>query len=280
LLVLAGRAFALGPVLPDYLPADTKVVIGINLRHLIDSPLGKELSAHATALPIPAELPGLDFLHDVDEILIATNAAGQNAPALLVLKGRFQGPSVQTDPKHPGMTLAILDANSAIGGETALVQAAMERRGKGATFAAMEARIAPLVTHYDLWGAGRVDSGEEFSFGASLQEGLEVAGEVRFNSPAQMKQITEMLKPFEEMLKAQAGSASKVSIQTQGMTLKVSMKIPEEELKKAMEAQKDAIMGTLASQFQPKPKPPKTEGKILTDQKGNTLRVVLPGGGR
>src|SRR5579883_2547339 len=46
-LLLAAPAFthagyALGPLLPDFLPADTKLVIGIQVRRIIDSPLGKE----------------------------------------------------------------------------------------------------------------------------------------------------------------------------------------------------------------------------------------------
>lgn len=284
-LLLAGPAFALGPVLPDYLPSDTKVVIGVNLRRILDSPMGKELAAKAVKLA-PQTLADIDFLKDVDELLIATNAVGQNPSGLLVMKGRFKGPAVLTDPKNPNATFAILDETSAIAGESALVNAAIASRGKGATFPAIETRIAPLLNRYDVWGAGRVESGEEFSFGAALQQGLDLMAEIRMSSASEMAKLMETIKPFQAMLKAQTG-ASKFNFQTQGRTLKVSVSIPEEELKKAIVTQKAALTDTLMRQFAamtpaaapvPPPKPPRTEGQILKDSRGDTLRVMLPGG--
>jgi hypothetical protein len=286
--MLEGPAVALGPVLPDFLSADTKVVIGIQLRHLLDSPYIKGLALNATSLP-QTKFGSLDILKDVDEVLVATDA-GENASALLVLKGRFGSPSVQEDPAHAHMLLAILDSTTAIAGDAALVRAAMAKRGKGSPpLPEMEARIGELMSHYDIWGigdhvpktkqAGQMDSIDGFSFGAALQKGLDLTGSVHLRTAADVQKLNAMLAPIQAMLTAQK-SASKFDAHMEGSTLRVSLFVPEEELKKGIEAQKQAFISgfTSALQRQTAPPKPKEEGKILTDARGDTVSVKLPGG--
>ena len=292
--LLAVPGFALGPVLPDFLPPDSKVVIGIQLRRVMESPIGKSLAAHAVSIPQTKVggidfAKGMDFLKDVDEVLVAASGT-QSQTALLVLKGRFQAPAVLEDPQNSHMLLTILDASTAIAGDADLVRAAMSRRGKGARVpASLEARVAPLAARYAVWGVGNgVDTIDGFWFGADLSQGLDVNAEMQLHSAADVEKFNQMLKPFQAMLRAQTG-ASKFDLRMQGRTLRVSLLIPQAELEKAIEAQKQALTSMILQQMAPPqmtppqmtplPTPkPKDPGQILKNEKGDTVSVRLPGG--
>src|ERR1035441_3072399 len=97
-LLFAVRAVpAADAALTDLFPAGTKVVLGINLRSVVESPLGqavaaqtqKQVQSQAAAadwLKL-ASLAGFDPLRDIDEVLVATNGEGQN-PASFIGAGR------------------------------------------------------------------------------------------------------------------------------------------------------------------------------------------------
>src|ERR1022692_3023788 len=95
--LLAVRAIpAADRSLTDFFPAGTKVVFGINVRKVAESPLAQagltqakaQVQAQAAAadwLRI-ASLAGFDPLRDIDEVLVATN------------RGRAKTPSIFTGP--------------------------------------------------------------------------------------------------------------------------------------------------------------------------------------
>ena len=278
-LFVAVPAFALGPVLPDFLPADTKVVIGIHLRRVMESPLAKSAALHAVKLP-ETKVGDIDFMRDVDDILIAASSA-ENNEALFVMKGRFTPRPILSDPRMPKMLLAVLDSSTAIAGDAELVRAAMARRGKGALPpASLETRAAALANKYDVWGAGgQVDPVDTFSFGADFSQGLDIIGEVRLRNATDMDKINQMLKPFEAALRQQSGS-SKVNFQVQGRTIRITLSVPQAELEKAIEKQKQAFTAAILQQMSPRLKitpKPKDPGQIVKDDKGDTVSVRLPG---
>src|ERR1039458_6098819 len=100
-LLLAVRAVpAADTALADFFPAGTKIVFGINVRKVAESPLAQaglaqakaQVQAQAAAadwLKL-ASLAGFDPLRDIDEVLVATNAEGQNPPSLIVVRGRSE----------------------------------------------------------------------------------------------------------------------------------------------------------------------------------------------
>jgi hypothetical protein len=297
-LLLAGSGWAADMVVPDFIPADTKVVIGIQLRRVLDSPLGVNLSADA-AKATTTKLAGIDFLKDVDEVLIVSNSASQKATGLMVLKGRFRavpgksyhGTPILEEPSQSDALIGILDESTAIAGEVEQVHAAIDGRGRGtAVAAALSARIQLLASRYDVWGvadhlpetaqAGQIDSIDGFTFGAAVRQGLDLTAEIHLRSQADAAKMTESLKMIDAMLKAQSG-ATKFSAEAKDGTLRLSLMVPEAELKKAIDAQKAAIAAGMAQQMRqpvlPKPKP-KPEGKIVTDGRGDTVQVTLPGG--
>lgn len=287
--------WAAGQPLPDFIPADTRVVIGIELRHILDSSLVRSLSGEAAKLPA-FQFGGVDFAKDVDQLLVVSNGAGQNAPGLLIARGRFHpgrgntyhGVPLAGGPERSGGLIAVLDESTAILGEADQVHAAIDRRGRGAgTAAALAARVQDLAGRYDIWAlgdhlpqtgqAGPADAVDAFSFGASIRDGLDIAAEIHLRSAADAEKVTAPLKIIEAMLKTQAGS-SRFNLQTKDGVIQVSLFVPEEELKKGIQSKRAAIAAALQNGISlPKPR---SEGRIQTDARGDTVSVTLPGGPR
>lgn len=298
---LAGAAPPADGVLPGFIAPDTRVVFGIQLRHILDSPLGKSLTSGAGKFSVP-ELAGLDLMRDVDELLVATNAEGDNPPGLLVLLGRFhpaRGKSYHNVPVIETSTagaslIAFLDESTAIAGKPSDVHAAIDHPGQGSSAAAgFSARAGELAGRYDVWAIGshlpntghgeQVDAVDGFSFGAALGEGLAITADIHLRSEADAGKIESSLRLFEAVLQAQSkSSATRFSLEAKGATIQLSLFVPETELKKAIDTQKAAIAaafttGMAAAQRKPAA-PPKPQAKILTDAKGDTVQVTLPGG--
>jgi hypothetical protein len=173
LLALAATRFA-HAALPDFLPVETKVVFGLSLRGLIDSPLlaGLGDAKTTTAKFMPGPLAGIDPLKDIDSFFVATAGQGDNPPALIVVRGRFaqqvlpagtkiyKGVAIFEDTKTPNGSFALLDAGTLIGGDLAMVRAAIDRRGQPSRLApALVERVRALESRYDLWGVGELPQG-------------------------------------------------------------------------------------------------------------------------
>lgn len=294
-LLLAGSAWAADTALPRFVPADAKVVMGVHLRKILDSPMGKNFSKGAVTPALP-QFGGVDFLKDVDEVTLVTNGTDQKSPSLFVLKGRFHQLAgaryhdvpVMTVPDKPDQLLAVLDETTALGGDAAMVHAAIDHRNKPASNAALAARIADFSGRYDFWGvgdhlppnkdAGEMDSVDGFSFGATLRDGLQMGVDFHLRRGATSEKTMSALQLLAGMLKSQSG-ASKIDFSAKRDSIKVAIAIPEAELRRAMEAQKASLTKTVTgpltlSQPKPAPKP----GSVQTDEKGNTFRLTLPGG--
>jgi len=310
LLLIPRSGPAAGAALADYLPPDTKLVLGIVVRPAIATlaqGLGPELLAQASALLAQTPLAGFDPLKDLDEVLIATSGKGNNPPALAVLRGRFDVERLGRNAAwyrdalmlkgavgQDGV-LALLDSSTALAGDAALVRAAIDRRGQGAdTVPAWAARIDELRGRYIVWGIGEgleglpgqpvapggMDSLDRFEFGVAFAHGMELTAELHFRSP----QDADKLNAFLSLVQAapQAGGA-RFDMQSLNGTLRFSVAVPEEELKKQMAAfQRGFQQSAALSPFGGKPaaasKPPAPpEGKIVTGSQGDTLTVTLPG---
>src|ERR1035438_2652061 len=175
-LLFAVRAVpAADAALTDLFPAGTKVVLGINLRSVVESPLGqavaaqtqKQVQSQAAAadwLKL-ASLAGFDPLRDIDEVLVATNGEGQNPPSLIVASGRFDVARLagggEVSYGVPGMggdkptdgVVALLNASTALAGDRPTVLATLDHLGNGAQIdPALAQRIAAARGRYDIWG--------------------------------------------------------------------------------------------------------------------------------
>ena len=94
LLAALRFAAAADSSLAAYFPSNTKAVVGVNVRGLIDNPMFgdavAEIRAKSAGLLAQTPLAGFDPLKDLDEILFATSGQGDNPPAIAVLRGRFE----------------------------------------------------------------------------------------------------------------------------------------------------------------------------------------------
>ena len=163
--------------LQDYLPPDTKVVMGLRVRALTESSLFQETGTQQRKTLTESwtkltAVTGFDPLRDIDEVLLTSPADRENAPALVVLRGRFNldrlgagaelyhGVAIQGGGKKGSGVLALLDATTALAGEAPVVKAAIDRRGQPVAYdGALVARVASLRERFDLWGTGERPQG-------------------------------------------------------------------------------------------------------------------------
>ena len=308
LALLAARLAS--AAVPDFLPPDTKIVIGISLRGLLDSPLVKGIAAGGKmttkAMFAGSPLAAIDPLKDVDDVIIASTGAGNNPPALLVARGRFgdkllpadaktyNGVAIFEDAKTPNASFALFDPGTLVAGDLKLLHAAIDQRGQSSALPqALTARIAELEGRFDAWGAGEIPQGLEtsaidrFDFGVSMRKGLEVTGQMHVRSTKDAEKLMEMVRFFEAMFaagqKKAAASGVKFDLRSEHQTVKLSLYVPEEELKKSIDAQKTnlltAFMGQAMGATPAKPVAivaPPAPGRITTDQRGDTVNVTLP----
>ena len=295
----AVRLLAAGDPALDLLPANTKVVFGMRVAAIVQSPLFNDAGEDARKLSEQwlkvAAITGFDPLHDIDEVLIGTSADNEKAPALLVVRGRFdlermgagaaryRGVALLGQARGASGVLALLDASTALAGDAAAVRAAIDRRGQGAARqgvplgAALAERVQSLRDQFDLWGIGErpegfvpptgknegLDSMDRFELGIRISKGFELNAEMHARS-------------------AKDG------------TVRLSLAISEEALKKAIAEQRAAASApkaapafTLTPPTTPAPTPAPAAGPpVITftdasgpapENKGGTNVFVLPG---
>src|SRR5579885_2690346 len=95
LLAAAMLARAAATVPADLSPPGTRVLIGLSLGSLRESPLLKGfLSGHGKAVVTAGAaitLAGIDPLRDIDTIILASTGADQTATGVAIVRGRFAG---------------------------------------------------------------------------------------------------------------------------------------------------------------------------------------------
>jgi hypothetical protein len=296
--------------LPDFLPPDTKVMIGVRLRAIVSSQMFQSVASQAVAAGSDwmtvASMIGFDPLKDIDEIFIASPADRQNAPALAIVRGRFDverlskgakryhGIPLLAGGKGPDSLIALLDASTAIAGDAESVHGAIDRRGKTAISPAMAARVEILRGKYDIWGAGEVPKGvvppagaqapglesvDRFEFGLQLTHGIDASAELHARSAKDLEKLAGSLQFFKSAMASQQGqaaSAVKLETHVEGNTLKISLKVPEEEMRKAMLARAAAPSRPVVART-PTPAVPAAAPAQVKDGNGDTVLLTLPG---
>lgn len=328
-LVVAARAVPAAS-LTDFFPPQTKVVIGIHVRSIRDSAGMQDLIAQsqtegtawlAQQLKIPS-LANFDPLRDIDEVLLASTAEGQNPPCLIVVSGRFdlailgKGASRYRDVPLLGATdasgvLALLDANTILAGDLALVRDAIDRRGQSSeSDADLAARIASMRGRYDVWGLGDhleslkpaqgtngLDGIDRFQFGMAISHGMELTAEFHAKTAQAAQQISSTLQMLQLAMQAQpSGAATKFEMKSNNGTVTVSLAIPEAELKKAVQTHATSLPqasarqaaqptiatrpATIAAPVYAAPasskRAPAAAPQVI-DSEGNTIILTLPG---
>src|SRR5688572_12877223 len=224
-LMIAFRlAAAADASLATYFPPDTKAVVGIRLRPLIDAGLFQ--GAKTSNLFEKTPLAGFDPLKDLDEILIGTNGVGEKPPAIMVLRGRLPLEQLSRDAvrykdiailesrEHPQGIVALIDGTTAIAGEPDQVRAAIDRIGQS-TLAepSWVTRMETLRGSCAIWGFGEgldtvgapgdLSSIDRFEFGVALDRGLRLAAEFHVRTPEAAEKMAASLKMIEVMMQGQ-----------------------------------------------------------------------------
>jgi hypothetical protein len=267
--LLAAQLVAAGDFASELFPANTKVVIGIRVAGIVNSPLFQDVGTDAKKLSEDwlklVALTGFDPLHDIDEVLIASPADNEKATALLVVLGRFDLARMGAGaPRYHGIAivgagkenkgvLALLDANTVLAGDTAAVHAAIDRRGQGSALdSALTARLQSLRERFDVWGTGerpegfvaptgkneQLDSLDRFQFGVRISKGFELDAELHSRTPKDAEKLAASLQLIKAMMSGQDQLAPKIDVQVMDGTVKISLAISEEGLKKVMAARR------------------------------------------
>jgi hypothetical protein len=157
-------------------PADSDVLIGINLKQIRESDFGKLIAGQAAAADNSEfkafTVNGFNPLLDLDEVLIA-GPAKQKPEALVMLRGRFDAAKLSKLAAAGGMqgadyhgvrilakpgqqqgfsALAVVDPTLIVGGNEASVRAFVDRHGEGpGPSAAIAAKAAEAYKANDIW---------------------------------------------------------------------------------------------------------------------------------
>lgn len=176
-LFASGLAIAADVRLLELLPADTKVVAGLDASRIKGSAFGQFLLSQ-----VPENHPdfgkmialtGFDPRRDLQEVVLATQGDPDRKSGLLVAKGAFdaarimgliradgqaiesyKGVEIAAGRRHGSQTFAFLDNSLAIAGDIDSVRGAIDRRGQPASLdSALAGKVNQVSTSQDAWAA-------------------------------------------------------------------------------------------------------------------------------
>jgi len=183
LLLAAVALAAVDPALLDLAPPETTILMGIQVRAALATPLGRlafeQMQSTATGPGLPgrvlqdfAAATGFDLKADLQEILIGTDGNRTSGGAnVVLLRGAFDparftafaakaGLPISTVTKSPvveidaGTSVAFLDSTSAVLASPGLLTSVLERRNGGTHVSAALARRAQIASNTgELWFA-------------------------------------------------------------------------------------------------------------------------------
>jgi hypothetical protein len=342
LLLSAGALVAADPPFAEYVPADTKILIGVEVRTIMISDWGKALveqmkSASGDAWTKELPLKGFDPLQDVDQVWIASSSVDQKASPLVILRGRFDKshlpaaigryhavPLIPLDAKREHL-MALMDPYTIFSGDRATVERAIDRRGLKSVDAHLATASTALCSRYWVWavadgldGVSAAKSATQglegvsgFEFGLSVNRDLDVAAQLHMRTAQDAQKMSALVAMLQAAAKGQPNGASQMNVESHltDKTLDVSLRVPEDELRRAWDQQRAVIAQSLSQlpqqiaaaragkPFSPIAVPPQTtaaapgpanasqarhapvarQSRILVDEDGNTVQVTLPG---
>jgi hypothetical protein len=118
---------------------------------------------------------------------------------------------------------------------------------------------------------------DRFEFGVRITKGFELGAEIHARSPKDADKMAASLQLIQAMMSAQAEPAPKIDVQVNAGTIKISLAISEEGLKKMMAARRGAATHVIDRAGPPvivssESTPSAPDGKV-----SGTSVFVLPG---
>lgn len=176
-LFLVAQGIAQSPPLADQpwrlIHPDATALIGANVRGIRESAVGQSLgSAFQKSSFGMFNFPGLEFLSDIDNVLISspgqkTPGAKGNPPFLIILTGHFPPDHVQTvlhgqhrpyhgidiyPPSGDGnASMALIDESTLMIADGSSLEAAIDRRRASTNSSALLKRATSLASANDAW---------------------------------------------------------------------------------------------------------------------------------
>ena len=173
--VTAALSAGADPQLVSLAMPDAQVMAGVNVEQAKTTPFGQyvlsQVQPNDPHLQEVIDLTGFDPRRDVRELLVASPGTGDHKSGLAVARGSFdiakivaaakdkkaiveqyRGVTVISDPKQNG-SFAFPDTTLVIAGPSAIVKAALDRRGSTASSIspALAAKVNELSTTQDAW---------------------------------------------------------------------------------------------------------------------------------
>ena len=273
----AGCAVAADVSLSELAPPGTDVVVGVNVRGLLNSPLAAEIGApeHELAAQMTASrnLIGFDPFKDLDQAWLLMAGTDAKAPALVVVRGRFDVEQlgrgarrykdipVLGDAKGGEAVIGFINGEMAVIGEPVQVEAAIDRIGSAPHLdAELKDRIEVAASRYEVWGIGELPEGvkvaagggspssiDRFMFGLALRQGLGVTAEVHAHSTEDAAKMTAVLSMLDAALKSQKSVAGvTLDVQSENGTFRIGLTVPETVLRQTIKEQRASLVASLS----------------------------------
>ena len=199
LVLAAATCFAADPALVRMLPANAKAVVGVDVSRTTASPIGQFILTKMQddgGLQKLITQTGFDPRRDIREVLAAN--IGDQKHGLILLRGNFDVPRLVEHAKFSGASVstyagvnvitgtqpdapwfALLDSNTAVGGEEGLVKAAIaQRNGTSQLDPELAAKVNDLSAKYDAWMVSTLPVGQYAGKAPNSQIGGAMRGNV------------------------------------------------------------------------------------------------------
>lgn len=169
----ATAAFAADTSLISLVPADAKVVGGVQVSRTASSPFGQyvlaQMGQNNAQMQEFIDATGFDPRRDLQEVVFAATAE-KRGPGVVIARGVFNGPQILAAirAKSPtagtattyrgvpllekdGHSIGIADGWLAVAGESNMVRAALDRRAGSGAASALAQKAASSASRYDAW---------------------------------------------------------------------------------------------------------------------------------
>ncbi len=329
ILLLAAAGYGGERSLFDLVMPEAHVLAGVNVRRILASPVGQDLSSQIrTASPEIEKLlktTGFDLTTDLEEIVLAASGDPRGGEGLVLVRGKFdpaafaalvstkaettvyRGVAIMTAQipnrrdTRPG-AFAFLNNSIAVLGEPRLVRDAIDRRERASAIdPLLYAKARDLSDRYEVWAisagslsppapssapegsvkqaADLVKSIQQFSGGIRFSSNVEINAELLARTEKDANSLADGLRFLAGMLMAgernkTASAPPDVQMKVEGRSLRISMTISEEEIRKATQKANQARR-TAVERAAVAPLPPVDTGLTIqsSDKDMGTLKL-------
>lgn len=265
ILLAAPLALAADNSLLQLAPAGSKFIVGARLegmRPLMQKALA-EAKSSGNQLDMVMAMVGFDPTHDLDEVMIAITGTGQNPPTLFAARGHFAALRQRMGGQKTSVQFRFLDDSTVVGGDAALVKAAIVRAGAG-SLRGLAAQAAEFSRQYDIYGVGSpgpaspgtpdlAQQVDRIQFGVRIREGIDMTGELASKSPEAAQAMAMILQGALAAQQKNQEFIKRLEVAVDGSILRVSFRLSQEELERAvrqnanMAALQQAVPGGMAA---------------------------------